>query len=337
MFFKRLKVGVDIGASTLKCAAVEGNGKIRALWRQPIMPERTSRDQVWPEEEINRRMISLFKSCPKEIPLLSHPVDTAIEGEGIIYRYQEIPQLSKKEMDIAVPSRAIKYIPFPLDQVNISYMPVPPLNSDEKTNAVFWVAARKELVDKISDSARKWGLQIAQLETPPLALTREFARNHPHLPKENFYALLNVGYGWTQIVVVRNGYPYFAREIPIAGKDFTYAFQMGTQSTWAQAEKYKLGYDVRKRESQVESFLLRWLGEVRKSVFYFTDQISEEKLEIKQIYLSGGSAPWEGLSQRLSEFLSLPVEVDSWDQLTNESEKSTAYLFKTAIGLAFRD
>jgi len=333
MFKKPLKIGLDIGQFSLKCALLEGNSQIKALWEKEIMPERTSQDQTLNELDRTSRICALLKECPKEIPLFSQPVATALEGEGVISQYMELPPLSKNEVDLAVTSKIIKLIPFPIGQVKISFLQVPPLTKTEKVTSVFWIAARKDNIEKTVKLFNNCGLSVGSLETPVLPLAREFAFNHK-MPKDQFYALVNVGYRWTQVVIVREGFPYFSREIPIAGKTFTYAFQMGTQSAWGEAEKYKLNYDARGREPQIESFLQRWLDEVQKSLGFFANRLNQENTKIEQVFLSGGGGEWQGLEKRLSDYLKIPVAVDSWEQITDRTREKHPGDFKVAVGLA---
>ena len=333
MFKKPLKIGLDIGQFSLKCALLEGNSQIKALWEKEIMPERTSQDQALKEQDRPNRICALLKECPKEIPLFSQPVATALEGAGVISQYMELPPLNKSEIEVAVSSKVIKIIPFPISQVKISFFQVPPLTKTEKVTSVFWIAARKDNIDKIVKLLKGCGVTPASLETPVLPLAREFAFNH-RMPKDQFYALVNVGFRWTQVVIVREGFPYFSREIPIAGKTFTYAFQMGTQSAWGEAEKYKLNYDTQGREPQIESFLQRWLDEVQKSLGFFANQLNQENTKIEQVFLSVGGAEWPGLEKRLSDYLKIPVAVDSWEQITDRTQKKHPGDFKVAVGLA---
>ena len=333
MFKKPLKIGLDIGQFSLKCALLEGNSQIKALWEKEIMPERASQEQALKEAEWQNRLCALLKECPKEIPLFSHPVATALEGEGVISQYLELPHLSPKELEVAVSSKIIKILPFPIDQVKVSFLQVPPLTRGERVSAVYWIAARKDYIEKALKLFKNCGVTIGHLETPVLPLAREFSDNHK-VPKDQFFALVNLGFRWTQVVIVRDGYPYFSREIPIAGKSFTYAFQMGTQSSWSEAEKYKLDYQVERREPQIESFLQRWLDEVKKSLGFFANQLNQENNPVKQIYLSGGTARWKGLDARLAEYLNIPVVMDPWEQIADRTQTKHPETFKVAVGLA---
>lgn len=340
MFGKKIVNGLDLGAHTLKCAVVETDtGCVRELWKSDILPDRQSRDQTLTGEALSQRLAILLNLCHKECTTFKANVVTAIQGEGTVCRYLEFPPLSDPELKIAVPAEVKKFLAFPIAQTSLSYFQVPLISSGKK-GGVFVVAARKDSVEEMKILLEQCNLQVQRIETPVLALVREFVKNHDNL-RNRFHVLVHVGFRLTQIVILRNGYPYFAREFSMGGRDFTYAFQMRTQSSWSEAEQYKLHYDVMSKEASIEPFLIRWLDEVKKSLSFFCRQFAKEFNDICKVCLSGATAQWTNLDKRLGEHLNLPVIVDDWNRVKpinkgrNLKEKSLIY--KVAVGLALED
>jgi len=144
------------------------------------------------------------------------------------------------------------------------------------------------------------------------------------------------GYQRTSVVLLKGPHPYFCREFRLAGSDFTYAFQMGDQVDWPEAERRKREYDVGEKDFKVESFVQRWLGDVQRSLSYAAQKHAQ--LVPTQVILSGGTALWKGLAGRLSEFLSLPVRLHQWDRLklSGSSGPNEIALYDEAIGLVCR-
>lgn len=338
MFRKPLLTAVDLGAHSLKCAVVEsGTGRIKSLWQGELVPERASNGQELQADDLCARISSLLKSCQQEGMALGRRVSTSIQGS--VSGYLELPPLSPRELDNAVPSAACKSIAFPMKDVKLSFVTVPTLGSDGKKCGVFYVAALKKDIDHLRGILGRCNLDVGSLEPPELALAREFSKNNPTAPGE-FVCLVHVGYGLTHVVVARNGYPYFTRNFTLAGKDFTYAFQMGLQSSWVQAEQYKLAYDATTREVPIEPFLTRWLNGVRDSVAFFVDRFPGQDFTLEKIVLSGGSAAWKGLDARLAEHMQVPVVVSGLDRLKLDTKGKPAEdlcAYKVAIGLALGD
>ena len=69
--------------------------------------------------------------------------DTVLQGDEVyrnFVRYIEIPKISTKELEVALPIEAGKFIPFPMGEESISYRIVPPLSNDIKKMGVTFVA-----------------------------------------------------------------------------------------------------------------------------------------------------------------------------------------------------
>lgn len=337
MFHKHLTTGLDLGQHSVKFSLVENEiGNVLEIYEAPILPARQSREESLAGEDLKQRLTSLVKTVQKERPSFLRGVNTAIQGEGTLCRYLELPPLSPKEMEVAVPSQAMKFIPFPKGEMKISYFQVPPLSPGEKKNTIFFVAAQQSAVQELAQLLEGCGLEVQRVEIPILALVREYARNY-EMPPDQFVALVNVGFRLTEIVVLREGYPYFAREFLLAGRDFTYAFQMSGQSSWEEAERHKLSYDTVLRDVAIEPALTRWMDEVKKTIVSFSGSFPGQAIAVQQVVLSGGTANWKNLSQRLSEHLELPVLASSWNRVkprekTPDADKSCTY--KVAVGLA---
>jgi len=334
LFRKNFKVGLDLGEDSLKYSVVDG-GTVIDLWQGKLIPARKNKDHILKDEDLTNRIIDLLKNCKKDCPLYKSAVNTAIQGEGTVSRYIEMPKLSKKELDTAVTSQALKYIPFPMESVNLSYVTVPQIEAEKNKTGIFFVAAQKKSIEDMKNTLKKCGLELERIETPVMAMARAFSRNHK-LPSDRFFALIHTGFRLTHLVVIRDRYPYYSREISLAGRDFTYAFQMGQQSSWEESENYKLNYDVMECDVSIEPFIARWQKEVKKSLGFFTKQLPGN-CKVEELYLSGGTSLLKGLDKRLEEYLKMPVKNGFWDQIKRVDKFShikEVGIYEIATGLA---
>lgn len=329
MFEKKPVMGLDIGQYSIKLSVIEPDNKtIYNLWKREILPDRISYDQSLKGKELEIRLLEILKDYKKKNTGGFRSVSASIQGENTFCGYIEFPHMSNKELEFAVPSVAHKYIPFPLEQVGLFYVPVPHVHKDKKKSAVFFVAAQKKSVKELDSILTNANIKISGLEVPVFPLVRNFSANHKPAD-EQFYALVHTGFRLTHIIIVKDGFPYYAREFSLAGRDFTYAFQMGFQNSWDSAEKYKLNYDANSREIHIEPFLTRWLDEVKKSLDFFTKQFKDVSPVINKLYLSGGTSLLKGLDLRLSEYINIPVTIDSIEQLKWKSEGNPPLNFNT--------
>ncbi|MEQ8225213.1 MAG: pilus assembly protein PilM, partial [Candidatus Eremiobacterota bacterium] len=179
IFKKQLKAGLDIGQDSFKYILLdEDRGIVHYGSEEQVFPEREKKDDILKGEELKEKLKIFLSACQKDCQNYSNNVNTAIQGEGTICQYIDLPKLTKKELDVAVPAQAIKYIPFSLDSVNISYITVPSIKQEANKTGIFFVAAQKKSVEDMKNILEQCGLVIDSMETPVMSLVREWARNH---------------------------------------------------------------------------------------------------------------------------------------------------------------
>lgn len=335
MFLKHHTLGLDLGQDSVKTAFVDaGRGVIENLMKCPVLVDRQSKEQMPERDHYAKCINELIKRSQKEKAGFKRSVAVSIPGGGSICGYLELPVLKPKELSVAVPSQAMKFIPHPMDKVTLSFIQVPQLSSGEKKSAVFFIAELNETLSYTKKLLAGCGLEINRIETYALALAREFGKDHGKT-KERFFVLVNVGHKLTHVVILRDRYPYFAREFGIAGGEFTYAFQMGHQISWQEAESMKRSYDALTEDVSIEPFMTRWLNEVKKSITYFEKQFHIELGAIEKLILSGGTASMKNLDIRLARHTLIPVDVDAWEKLKSPLEgENHSCIYNVAVGLA---
>ena len=138
---------------------------VSSLWTGEILPERNSKDDILKDEALIKKLTFLLNDCKKDCPGYRNHIKTTLQGEGVISRYIELPKMDKKEVRLAVTSQAIKYIPFPMDTVNLSYINVPAISSESNKMGIFFVAAQKKSVEEIKKILEGAGLELEAVET----------------------------------------------------------------------------------------------------------------------------------------------------------------------------
>ena len=337
MFFrKKLLVGIDIGNYSVKAALMNTNRKqIVDLVEKEILPGRKSLEDVVDEDRIASTCKEALEKYYKQDSGYDLEISSSVQGEGVICSYIEFPPLEKKKLELAIQSATIKYIPYPIAESVITYIPVPPIKEgEEESKAFFFTSINKSYIDKRTALLEKLGISSKNTETFIVPLIKGFTSNQGKFPGE-FRAVVNTGSRFTTVVVLRDGFPYFSRDFNIGGMDFTYAFQMAAQSSWKDAMEYKHNYDCTSKEHSIESILLRWLDQLKKSLSAFTRLDRKANLSISGIFLTGGSARLKNLDVRISDYLNIPVTIDSWNQFKPENQNRDAFpgSFNISLGL----
>ncbi|MDQ7823626.1 MAG: pilus assembly protein PilM [Candidatus Eremiobacteraeota bacterium] len=336
MFFgKKVSLGLDIGRYSVKAAVLSPNKKdAEALAESVIFPQREYYEQAPADEEVYAAIRKTLESCLGPSSKVKTAINASFQGEGVCSNYVELPLLKPHELETAVQSMAAKCLPFPLKEAAISHFEVPPLSRDRHKTGIFLMTFKKSALDEQLVFLQKSGIQVERVEAYLISMLRDLTVNHGKAT-EAFVALVNIGFNLTTLMVMKDGHPYYARDFAIAGRDFTYAFQMGAKCTWKEAEHAKLSYDVAKKDVPMEPVLTRWLDQVRKTLITASRIDKAAPLPIEKVYLSGGSAPWKGLLERVQETVSIPVALDGWNHITpREGGKEPHGAFAIAMGLA---
>jgi type IV pilus assembly protein PilM len=333
MFGKKLTFGLDLGTHSVKLAAVEDGARIRGLWSSELLPARTERKARAGVDVLRARLSDLLRVLSRDIGQAPRVVTAAVGGDDIVCRYLELPELRGRELDTAVQSMMRKHVPFCLDNTVMNYLQVPTLRLADKKRGVFAVAARAAGIRAMATVLAECGLEARRMDVTPLAMLREFRSNRGSSGDE-FVGLLSVGFETTQFVVLRAGFPYYARHFNTAGATFIHGQQMGRQSSWRQAEIDTRDANLALQPtSAVEPALSQWLTEMRRTLTHF-ERLVETPFPLRCIYLSGGTARQPGLAERLESEVGIPVLRDGWQKLGANAPADDGPNFKLAVGLA---
>jgi len=162
-----------------------------------------------------------------------------------------------------------------------------------------------------------------------------------------FVALLDVGGGVTNVHIVRDGTPYFTRDLPVGVSHFIEEFQKQLGLTYETAHEVARGHleDV---DQQLVTDIVRSVGSeifqgLEPSLSYL--KTSGESDGIDRIFLSGGGAHLPGLLEYLSECYNVPSEkADPLaglgydpDLFGDEDPDELSPLLTVSVGLALRE
>lgn len=339
MFRTKVHVGLDIGNHSVKAAILSHDRKlILNLLETELLPERTSLEDQWDEkrgiETVRTTLAPLLAPDSKLNPTLR----VGFQSEAGVSRYLELPALKKDQIETALQSAASRLLTFPVQEAVLTALPVPIPGKPGRSGGIFLLASHKKEAEAKGAFLQKCGLQVERLEISPIPLLQAMTLNRGRFPGEPV-ALVCVGSRLTTVMVALEGNLYFSRDFIMAGDDFTYALQMGNQSSWEEAEQTKRLCDATTREVVLEPMLTRWLDQIRRNLEACARSLPELRLPVQRVFLVGGSAAMKGLDARLEEVLKTPVIRGDWAKLAPPQNQPQAPMarFTTALGLALAD
>jgi type IV pilus assembly protein PilM len=294
-------------------------------------------------------------------------------------------KMSEEDAREAIYWEAEQHVPFDIDDITLDFQILQEdIGADQME--LLLVAAKKDMILSWADLIRDAGFQPAIIDVASFANQNawEFAggREAPtpvgedtteatasdddvdtlepfgeaddEVPSDvagdtptEFVALLDVGGGVTNVHIVKDGVPYFTRDLPIGVAHFIEEFQKQLGLTYETAQDVARGHldDV---DSQLVADIVHSVGSeiyqgLEPSLSYL--KTSGEAEGIDRIVLSGGGAHLPGLREYLADSYGVPSEVA--DPLASldytpgmfgeEDPAELSPLLAVTVGLALRE
>lgn len=302
-------VGLDIGSSSVKAIELRKKGEGYELVNMGI--ESLGQDAVvdgaiMDSFTVTTAIENIFTQ--NKIKLKS--VATAVSGHSVIVKKISVNAPSELEVANAIPYEAPQYIPFAMEDVNISYQVLGPATAGPGFD-VMLVAVKRDKILNHTNVLSQSGKTPMVVDIDAFALQNAFEMNYEPTP-DKMIALLNIGASLMNINIMHGGVPLFTRDVSVGGNQYTDTLQKELDLSYDDAEKLKQGHEVGSVTLEQASPHLRSVSEillleVQKTFDFFKQTTSAES--IQHIYVAGGSARIEGLVDLLKEEFGIPVEI----------------------------
>jgi type IV pilus assembly protein PilM len=345
LFKSKEVVGVDIGTHSIKMVELKESGKtiqLQSFGIAPVPPQAIVDGAIMDSAAIVEGLQALIK----EHKIKRKQAVMGLSGHSVIVKKISLPQMSEAELEESIHWEAEQYIPFDIDDVNLDFQIIEGSSTAEEGKMdVLLVAAKKDKIDDYTGLVIQAGLQPTIVDLDSFALQNAYEINYEVVPGRNI-ALVNIGAGFSNISVLRNGMTSFTRDISIGGNHYTDALVKEFGVSNEQAEKIKTGHDQgadpeavrRVMDTVTENIAL----EIQRSFDFFKATTADQ--EIHRILLSGGSARVKNIDSFLGQRLKIEVEINNPFQniKVNEKKFDRAYIDEygpaaaVAVGLALR-
>ena len=314
-------VGLDIGTSSIKAVEITQDryDYIITAFGQIDIPGEAARP-----EAINE----LFRSGG----FRTKRIASAVSGKSVIFRYLTLAQMNDESLRNAIKFEADKYIPFPIDEVEIDtqklmdVMPPAGQNAEQKPAQemkVLLVAAKKSLLQDQAAMLGSLGLQPVSVGVDSFAIGNAYELNDivsPGLQEEGHtVALIDIGATKSCINILRNNTTCFAREVPMGGQDLTNAItrRFGLEQFEAETLKRDPGEQMAEVQEAVGQVLDDLGNEINLSFDFFENQFDGE---VGEVYLSGGSVLLPFLEESMEKIFEKKTRV--WNPIEGLKVKS---------------
>ena len=345
-------VGLDIGTSAVKVVELQAQRKDQITVSQFGMVD-------LPEGALGGGIVkdyagvaAAIQEVIRQTRIKARRVVVAIAGQTVIVRQMRIPLMTDAEAATAIKWEAERYIPFPSNEVTLDFSIIRrDLNAGEME--VMLVCAHNDIINSHLETLKQVGLAPQAMDIQPFALMRTLGMETS--PRAESIALLDIGAGTSDLIIIKESVPRFTRIIPLAGAKFTQIISKMLSLDYLAAERAKVEYsdalfdfEQTARESvpyqvnfAIAEGLKELVMELRRSFDYY--QLQNRNEEIAKLYISGGGSKIANLASYLEEQLNMTVENSFLPEGFHCSEKNCAVLeadfpkYAVAYGLALRE
>jgi type IV pilus assembly protein PilM len=359
-----MRVGIELEQSSIAGAQVKGGRQ--GLTLTNVAVRALPQGLVFEGEVVDVDFLANeLKSFWKEGGFAGKRFSLGVANQKIVVRTMEFPLIDAKELRAAIEFQAQEAIPIPLEDAILDYQVLETMPDEEGggRQRVLIVAAQRDMIKQFTDAAHKAGLTIEGVDLQAFALMRSVApavafvdRGAPSNAAAT--ALVNIGTGVTNLIVVVNGTPQFTRVINLGCESLVQALMSNRGIEHPEADALRLtvglsGNDPAFGDFEANSVIeMRevfdggceaFADEIRRSIDYYHSQ--EHRGEISTLLISGEGALTRNMCGYLSQVLHLDVQLGNPLQhlLENKSRVAQPDLeamsprLAIALGLALDD
>ena len=316
-------LGLDIGFQSLKLIQTRRSrkgtvlvGSIEIPLKEKILDKDKFRDKVGTANLIKD---ALKKAKPKEIT--ARKIVSSLPETFVFSKTVKMPRMTRKEYLEAIPNEIADFLPVPIDSVYLDYQ-VLVTHQSESLNDILVVATPKKLVDDFVEMAKLAGLELAALETKPIAVGRALISDKD----KDGSMIVHIGTEYSRIAVWDDGNLKLATTVNVGQS------QLLDSLGAIEGEKVKVMRINNENRSDILIPLTNIIEEAINAIKYHQNRSFSPK-PIKKIVLCGSGTLISGLDKMIEDEIKIKTEIRKI-KFANQEELPPQYV--AAFGLSLR-
>ncbi len=346
-FFGSKKViAIDIGTSSVKLAEMDATRKgwvLRKFGIVTLNPGWVKDGEILEPQAVAGSIKTLVQSVKTK----RKNVATSIFGNGVIVKRISMAPIEENLIAEAIKWEAEQYIPFDVAEAAIDHHVIKHKEQGAGENLdIILIGAKQEFVFRFIETLESASLKCSILDVSGFALANCFEANYGKVP--GLTAILNIGAGVTNLVIVDNGEVIFSRDSTVGGETYTNEIHKAMGISIAESESMKISASMGQEvppevNAVINSTTEQMVDEIRNAFEFFIATGGGGR--VNKIYVTGGSIFIPKLVESISAAVGVPFEVlnpfqqISFDEktLTAEYVQQIQSICPVALGLAMRE
>jgi type IV pilus assembly protein PilM len=343
--------GIDLGQCALKAVRLEEiDGQVTATAFDYVEhPKILSQPDADPEQ-LTREALEKFLSRNS---LKGDTVAISVPGQSGLARFVKLPPVEEKKITDIVRFEAKQQIPFNLDEVVWDFQKITSgVVSDgfAMETEIGLFAMKRDMVSRYLGHFKEVNVEVHLVQMAPLALCNYVSYDLLKMNadgsggedeegggKKRCVVALDIGADSANLVITDGKKIIWQRPIPLGGNHFTRALTKDMKLTFAKAEHLKRNAtkspDLKKILASLKPVLNDFVGEVQRSLGYFTN--THRDAQIEYMVGLGNAFRLPGLQRFLAEKLQLDVrKLTSFERLAGDEVISQPTYTENVASLA---
>jgi len=317
-FLRKEVLSIDMGAYNTKFVTGKSYGDDIIIKRMFL--ERTPKE-LYKDGQVldNNMMMKFIKKVIEERNLKCKYMALTFSSSELITKDVSIPSSNVEDLRQMLEFEIQQCFPIDTSQYNIQYKLTEDIvEKGIKKSKFNVVALPKDISDKYLELCNLLGLKPYILDihsnciSKILDVNREF--NGEDKIKNRTIAVLDIGYDYTEVVLIEEGKFKFSRLISSAGKDIDIFIANTFNLTIKEAEKKKLTMN-NMDNSSLDSMIREITASSLNGIMLEIDKIFKFYLSrttgnsIDAIYICGGSSRIKGIDKIIEKYFNIPTNI----------------------------
>lgn len=240
--------------------------------------------QIWQEKNISTNKVKL-----------------SVKDNSTLVRYFNFPKIDKKKIKQTLFYELNKHIPFSPEEV---YFDFSILEENPADLFLLLAVAKKELINNAIDIFEKEKKEILDISLDSICLVNVFLNYYKEERKINT-SILDIGYGFSTLTVLRNGIPFMTRDLTFGTKDILSIISHIKNIPMQAIDKWIMSAGNYKEFLELSQDNIAALCKEIKSSFDYFEVNKGERIE--KVFLTGGLSSVAGIETLFKEYLECEV------------------------------
>ncbi len=345
---RRSYLGIDIGTTSIKIVELTESGGRPTLKNYGVLEsyghlERLNNAiQTSSLKMLDRETAELLNMLLKQLRVGTRDAIVSLPSFLVFTALLDVPAMSPTETAQAMQYQARAFVPLPISEVSIDWLPVGEYEDDKgiKHQQIFLISVPNEQIRKYQRIFKAAGLNLKALEIEGLSLARIFTTGDPTTT-----LIVDIGARSTAICVAERGVLRYNAQIDWASGSLTQAISSSLSINVKRAEELKKqnGLLGTGGEYELSTLMMPMLDVILSEVKRVKDNYEKNyRGKIERIILSGGGSNLLGLEKYVHEQFNLPaIKADPFSKVAYPGEvgslvKEIGPPFAVALGLGVK-